>query len=393
MTRTFIALFALATLPACELLDELGGDDGVTATDADGTDDGIDDGLPGMAAGPRGWTQRNHTCSGDGVDAFFFDTNEQSLFVGCASNAEGYGLQFSPDRGETWPELSTEPRGSLGGRVGAVDRGADGLLYVAGQNLNGNDEVVTVDTSVTPWDVRSEYEAGSSISEVQFAGSFAVNSEGIAVVEALNSTQIAVRWSENGSWKDASGWAGGLSYQMQDMQVHNDEFYATGATMNDAPMLFLPPRNGHVEAEGFNMVVVELDAFAQEMKNLDVDAAGNIVVGGIDHGMASGVIYISNSDPRDGYDYTQVWVEDILSGPTWIEGVCRDGDVVAAVGRYANNGDAIALLSEDGGTTWSDLTPEFTTSGVPSLYKCEMLDGGSTIAVAGADGFLAFYGR
>ena len=177
-----------------------------------------------------------------------------------------------------------------------------------------------------------------------------------------------MRWSDQGPWKNAEGWAGGASYQMQDLKVHNDAFYGTGATMNQAPMLFLPPRNGHVEAEGFQMVVVELDSFAQEMRNLDVDASGGVVVGGVDHGLASGVIYVSNDDPRDAYDYTQVWVEDLLSGPTWIDGVCRSGDVVAAVGRFSNNNDPIALLSEDGGASWRDLTIELTQSGVPSLY-------------------------
>jgi len=403
------AIAALLSLSACELLDGLSDDATGDATETTGTSSEVSDGTDGPPAGTdgpgtddpgtdeparrTGWTERNHTCYGDGVDVMFIDDDEQTMFIGCGSNADGYGLAYTPDRGETWPDYDTEPRGALGSRVTAIDRSADGLLYVAGQNLNGNDEVVTVDTSVSPWEVGTEFEAGSSISEVQFAGSFAVNSQGMAVVEALNGTQIAVRWSENGSWQDAAGWAGGLSYQMQDMQVHNDAFYATGATMNDAPMLFLPPRNGHVEAEGFNMVVVELDSFAQEMRNLDVDADGNIVVGGIDHGLASGVIYVSNDDPRDAYDYTQVWVEDILSGPTWIDGVCRDGDLVAAVGRFSNNNDPIALLSEDGGDTWRDLTMEFNQSGIPSLYRCEFLDGGDTIAVAGASGFLGFYAR
>ena len=86
-------------------------------------------------------------------------------------------------------------------------------------------------------------------------------------------------------------------------------------------------------------------------------------------------------------------MEDLLSGPTWIDGVCRSGDVVAAVGRFSNNNDPIALLSEDGGASWRDLTIEFTQSGVPSLYRCAFLDDGDTLAVAGAYGFLGFYTR
>ncbi len=403
MNRIF-ALAALVSLSACDFLDELAGDSSdestvdTSDTGIDGTDltygDDDDDAPTGGGSNHRtGWTDRNHTCYGDGVDTMHFDDDEQALFIGCGSNADGYGLSYSPDRGETWPDVSTDPRGALGSRVCAVDRAPNGLLYVAGQNLNGNDEVVTVDTTVSPWEVHTAYEAGSSIDDVQFAGSIAVNGQGMAVVEALNGTQIAVRWTENGPWQDAAGWGGGASYQMQDLQVHNDQFYATGSTMNQAPMLFLPPRNGHVESEGFNLVVVELDQFAQEMRNMDVDADGNIVVGGVDHGLNSGVIYVSNDDPRDAYDYTQVFVEDYLGSPTWIDGVCRDGDLVAAVGRFSNNNDPIALLSEDGGATWRDLTIEFNKSGIPSLYRCQFLDGGDTIAVAGADGYLGFYNR
>ncbi len=354
MNRIF-ALAALVSLSACDFLDELAGDSSdestvdTSDTGIDGTDltygDDDDDAPTGGGSNHRtGWTDRNHTCYGDGVDTMHFDDDEQALFIGCGSNADGYGLSYSPDRGETWPDVSTDPRGALGSRVCAVDRAP---------NLNGNDEVVTVDTTVSPWEVHTAYEAGSSIDDVQFAGSIAVNGQGMAVVEALNGTQIAVRWTENGPWQDAAGWGGGASY----------------------------------------LVVGELDQFAQEMRNMDVDADGNIVVGGVDHGLNSGVIYVSNDDPRDAYDYTQVFVEDYLGSPTWIDGVCRDGDLVAAVGRFSNNNDPIALLSEDGGATWRDLTIEFNKSGIPSLYRCQFLDGGDTIAVAGADGYLGFYNR
>ena len=395
-----LALSALLSLSACDFLEGLaddttGADTGDTAdtgtNGTNGTNGTTDDG--GETNHRTGWTERLHTCYGDGVDTMVFDDDEQRLFIGCGSNADGYGLHYSPDRGETWPDFDTDPRSALGSRVTAVDIGADGTLYVAGQNLNGNDEVVSVDTSVSPWEVHTVYEAGSSIQDVQFAGSFAINDDGMAVVEALNGAQIAVRWSETSPWRDAAGWGGGASYQMQDLQVHNNQFYGTGATMNQAPMLYLPPRNGHVESEGFNLVVVDLYEFAQEMRNLDVDADGNIVVGGVDHGLNSGVIYVSNDDPRDAYDYTQVWVEDLLEGPTWIDGVCRHGDLIAAVGRFSNNNDPIALLSEDGGSSWRDLTLEFTSSGVPSLYRCQFLDDGDTIAVAGASGWLGFYNR
>jgi len=409
-------LFALSlsTLPACELLEELEGD-----ADSGLVDSGLPldtaepgpSGRPGQGNGSgggagqgggsstsgahadAGWVTRNHTCYGDGVDAMWFDADEQNLWVGCGTNTEGYGLHHSPDRGETWPEVNTDPRNAVGGRVNAISRSGDGRLYVAGESLLGN-QVVSLDTSAATYAVEPVYDAGSSFSDVQLAGSFARNDDGVAVVEALNGTQIAVRWSDTGPWIDASGWAGGASVQMQDLQVHDNEFYGTGSTMGQAPMVFLPPRNGHVEADGFMLVVVELSDWAIELRNLDIDSSGGLVAGGVDHGAASGTIYVSGDDPYDADDWREVYLEDFMGDdPTWIDGVCRHGDLVAAVGRYSTNNDPIALLSEDGGETWRDLTIELTDAWTPALYRCDFLDGGDTLAVAGGDGWLGYYTR
>jgi hypothetical protein len=406
------SLVALAFLPGCELIEEMSTTD--TASTLSTADTGfVDEGPSGNGGGNNGnnggnngggsnpgtsddgdagWTTRNHTCYGDGVDAMWIDDDGWSMFIGCGTNTEGYGLHYTPDRGETWPDVNTDPRGAVGGRVNAITRGSDGLLYVGGEGHIGA-QVVSVDTSVSPWSVDEVYDAGSSFSEVQLAGSFAINDDGMAVVEALNGTQISVRWSPTSPWQDAAGWAGGASVQMQDLEVFDNQFYGTGSTMNQAPMVFLPPRNGHVEADGFNLVVVELSDYAQELRNMGIDDDGQLIVGGVDHGLASGVIYVSNDDPRDADDWTEVYLMDFMAGTTWIDGVCRHGDVMAAVGRYSNNNDPIALLSEDGGLTWRDLTTELDSSWTPALYRCEFLDDGDTIAVAGGDGWLGFYER
>jgi len=408
-TLTTLSVLASTALPGCELLEELSTTD--TASTMSTADTGyVDDGTepaPGQPGQPSsgspstgdddddagGWSTRLHTCYGDGIDAMWFDDDEQNVWIGCGTNTEGYGLHHSPDRGETWPDIQTDPRGATGGRVNAISRSSDGLLYVAGEQLLGA-QVVAVDTTTTPYEVEAVYDAGSSFSEVQLAGSFARNDDGMAVVEALNGTQIAVQWSPGGPWLDASGWAGGASVQMQDLEVFDNQFYGTGSTMNMAPMVFLPPRNGHVEADGFNLVVIELSPWAVELRNLGIDDDGQLIAGGVDHGMASGVIYVSNDDPRDADDWTEIYLVDFMgTHPTWIDGVCRHGDTMAAVGRYSTNNDPIALLSEDGGDTWRDLTNELSSSWVPALYRCEFLDDGHTLAVAGGDGWLGFYER
>ncbi len=385
----FISLSVLCLLSACEFFEDgdpgdASGDSSLT-TPSTGAEPTV--GSPGSSAG---WTVRSHTCAGDGIDAMWWDDDEQGVWVGCGSNTSGYGLHHSPDRGETWPAVNTEPRGAVDGRVNAISRSGDGLLYVAGEQLLGA-PVVAVDTSASTLEASVVYTAGPTIDDVRLAGSFARNDHGVAVVEALNGTQIAVRWSDTGLWHDAAGWAGGASVQMQHLMVFDNEFYGTGSTMNQAPMVFLPPQAGHDEASGFQLVVVELSPWAQELRNLDIDVDGSMVVGGIDHGVDSGVVYISNGDPRTASDWTEVWVADLLGdAPTWIDGVCRHGDQVAAVGRFSTNDTPIALMSTDAGTTWSDLTPSLSADA--PLYRCEFLDGGQTLAVGGGAGFLGFYG-
>ena len=413
MNRIATLLVFTTFLPACELLEELEGthdsalvDTGspaaavATSSSTPGpytepsSTPGHGTPVPGDTQPARGWSSGHHPCYGDGIDALWVDADEQRLWVGCGTNTEGYGLHRSADRGATWPDVSTDPRNAVGGRVNAISRSSDGLLYVAGESLLGA-QVVALDTTMSPYATTRVYEAGSSFSEVQLAGSFARNDDGVAVVEALNGTQIAVRWSDTSPWQDAAGWAGGVgSVQMQDLEVFDNQFYGTGSTMGQAPMVFLPPRNGHVEEDGFLLHVVELSEWAVELRNLDVDDRGALVAGGVDHGAASGVVYLSGSDPYDAAGWREVYLEDLMGDrPTWIDGVCRQGDLVAAVGRYSTNNDPIALLSEDGGASWRDLTVELTDAWTPALYRCAFLDGGRTLLVAGGDGWLGTYAR
>jgi hypothetical protein len=387
----------LTLLTACSLLESPTKDTAArdTATPAAGTDPSgggaSDQADPTGAEAAAGWTERTHPCPGDGVDAMWWDEDEQTVWIGCGTNTEGYGLHRSADRGQTWPPVSYAPDGAGNGRVNAISRSADGMLYLAGEQLLGG-QLLRLDTRTSPYQAELVYDAGATIDEVQFGGSFARTSSGFSVLEAINGTQIAARATDDAPWQDAAGWAGGRSHQVQHLLVHDDAIYGVGSTMIEAPMVFLPPPAGHDPASGFQQVVVSLSPYAQELRTLAIDASGALVAGGVDHGLDSGVLYLSGSDPYDPATWTELLVSDLLgaSQPTWIDGVCRHGDTLAAVGRASTTDTPIALLSTDGGARWEDLTGELR--GDSPLYRCQFLDEGQTLAVAGAGGFLGFYG-
>ena len=223
-------------------------------------------------------------------------------------------------------------------------------------------------------------------------GTYRLNSLGMGVAESLTGGDVNYSWN-GGTLMDAYGWPTNKvgTYQILDMEVYNDEFYAVGSTITQPPMLFLPPEGG-IPADGAFAadpieMVTGLGAWEGELWSLDIDSAG-LVLGGVDQGRDVGHVFVSTGDFR-----TDPWldldVSTIYPGDaTWIRGVCRDGNTVVAVGEFTIDQEGIVLHSTDGGQTWDERMLIQPNPGVMS--QCVVLADGS-IAVAGGGGFYGVY--
>jgi hypothetical protein len=387
-----VALLSLS-LVACEYLPvDSTGDSGLDSADP-GTDPTSDrPGRPGRGdddddattepTGGEGWSFSSHPCFGNRTDALWFDDRD-TVWVGCGSTTEGTGLFRSVDGGASWASAGTffDPF-----RVSSLQRAADGLLYVAGIDTTSGLRVVSLGEDGA---IHEVFSAGDQVWSSFHVGGFRRNAAGLMVAESLTGAQLVVRDGDAGAWRDGGGWWGGgsESFQLLDLELHDDRFYGVGSTIGQPPYLYLPPADGQT-ADAFTFDIMELSAgpapFDGELWGIDVDAAG-IVVGGVDQDHDVGWIFWTGSDPWAGVQGLEV--TSFLGGgePTWIRGVCRDGATLVAVGEYSRRGTGLVLRSDDGGASWTDLTP----AGLPPASTCELVAG--DLVVVGAEGLFATF--
>lgn len=394
MRRLSLLAFALLVATGCETLGE-----------GSPTDSGLDTGdtLTGPT-GPTGpttptgtvteqedWTRSFHPCVGYRTDTLWVDSRDD-LWVGCGSTTVGYGLFRSTDGGRTWSAPTTSPARTFEDfRVSSISRSADGLLYVAGIDTAGSRRVVSMDDSGAVSDV---FVAGGQIWNNFHVGTFRRAADGLAVAESLTGTGVVARFGDAAPFEDGEGWwVGGESSQILDLTLHDEQFYGVGSTISQPPMVFLPPRGGQDPARGFWMEVLTMsNTFTGELWGLDVDAGG-VVAAGVDQDADRGVVFVSGPDPYALASWRMLDVRDVVgasSGPTWMRGACRRGDVVVAVGEYSQRDAGIVLRSDDGGDTWADVTPSALFRDLPALQRCEVLAGGDLV-IAGGDGTVLVY--
>lgn len=326
---------------------------------------------------------------GNRTDALFFDDADHG-FAGCGSTTVGYGLYETFDGGESWSAVETDPDGFLEDfRVLHVTRSDDGLLYISGTHTTSSQLVLSADTSSAPYALAEVFNWGGQTWNSFTVGSFARLSDGYAVAESLTGTGVVFRESDSDPWEDGTDWYRddtGFGYQILDMTVHDDQIYGCGSTISQPPVVYLPAdMSSGLEFEDVQLTS-GLGVYDGEMWDLDVDDGG-VVVGGVNQDDDVGMIYVSGDDPYQTGDWNEVDVGDIVgdSDPTWIRGVCRGGDTILALGEYSVRADGLALLSEDGGASWTDITDELGSP--PPLHRCQFIDG--AVVLAGADGFFA----
>lgn len=337
------------------------------------------------------WWFSGHPCTGNRTDTMWFDDRD-TVWVGCGTTTVGTGIFLSEDGGRTWRAPATAPAGYFDAfRASSISRSADGLLYVAGIDTLGAERVVSLADDGT---VGSVFAAGGQVWNTFHVGTFRRNSQGVAVAESLTGTSLVARFDDDAPFADGYGWWGSTgSYQILDLVLHDDVFYAVGSTITQPPFVFLPPPEGQDPAVGFTLVPIQLVSgigyFEGELWGLDVDDAG-LVTAGVDQDRDVGVVFWSQADPWDLDAWGMLDVSSLVpSEPTWMRGACRGGDTLVAVGEYSQRGDGLVLRSDDGGLSWADVTPYALTQ-LPAVHRCEVFEDGD-VAIAGADGVFAMF--
>ena len=247
-TMSALTLIVACSAPAAETEDDNdGGEAASGGQDAQGGADQGGGGNGGMGGGPdlpQGWTSSAHPCVGNRTDSMLFEA-DNTVWTGCGSTTIGYGLYMSTDAGMTFSAPETTPAGWFDTyRVLDVSRSSDGLLYVAGTATTNSSMVVSVDTSVSPMVVTEVLNAGPTIDESFIAGTFRRRADGSAIAESLNGNGMLYRPSDSvgpdafsDGWENAYYWANGgsASFQLLDMEIHDEAFYGCGSTIADTP--------------------------------------------------------------------------------------------------------------------------------------------------------------
>ena len=362
--------------------------DSDTDADTDADVDLIDDALLSFSVVV-------HPCAGNRTDALWVD--DGGAYVGCGTTTTGTGLFTSSSSGTEWAEVS----GFEDFRVNNLWRAeGGGPLYVSGNSTVGDGRVLSIgDTTESVWD-------NGSTSEMSFSvGAFARGSDGVAVAESLTGNGVVVQ-SSGTDWLSGYGWwgtAGHSAVQILDLDTADGAVVGVGNVISQPPTVYLPPREwdfGAVmgadgRADGLWEIVELSDDFGGELWDIDGDAHG-LAVGGVNQDDGHGVVWTIGSDwsstaySPSAWQYTDV--RDVLgaASPTWVRGVCRRGDRVAAVGEYSSLGDGFVLISQDGGDTFADRSGEVSDAmpmgmGLGPIHRCQFSSDGRLYA-GGSDG-------
>jgi len=342
------------------------------------------------------WSTFTHSCPGTNrTDALHRDA-DGSLWVGCGTNAKGYGLHASFNGGVDWQKIEVTPSVLLNEfRVNSISRGHDGALYVAGFQSATATMVLRLDTTSNP-----PYPASVTLSGVtqgggrQFTvGNYRELSDGRAIAESLNGSDLLYR-PDAVTGSSAADWTvpDTLQGQIQSLVVHDDEFYASGSTITEPPRVFLPPQGAGSEPYEFERV--DLSSFWDgEMWGVAANDQ-QVALTGRDQTFGIGIILVSSGDPYDSANYLEYDILDIVDASatsSWGRGVCMSGERIVVVGERLPQGgnSGFAVASTDGGATFTDITPP---SSLPpsTISRCTIAPNGLVI-VAGSSGFVGFY--
>lgn len=360
--------------------------------------------LPGVThaenpaiRGSDGWILSSHPCpGGNRTDALQMD-DDGTLWVGCGTNAAGYGLFVSHDGGINWSAANVSPSNVFDTyRSTSISRGHDGALYVAGiSSTQGTDQMVLrVDTSTSPSPVSITLSSVAQVGRAFHVGNYRELPTGEAIAEDLNGYSLLYRptpttGTSAADWTQVDG-----QYQILDMTLTQDREYiiAGGSRIVEPPRVFLPPMDPATQAPWEFETFALPTAFNWDGEIWGVASTNNrLYAVGVDQDSHTGKIFLSGPNPYVDSAYQELSLPDLINPGggtgTWSRGVCAYNNTVVVVGErqpLSSHGGLI-LISTNAGQTFTDITPVDVGA---SVSKCAILDEAGPIVVVGSAGFV-----
>ena len=180
-----------------------------------------------------------------------------------------------------------------------------------------------------------------------------------------------------------------LSYQVRRIVAHDNRFYAVGSLINDPARIHLPSQ---LEGATYHFHTVELQPETRDGELLDMYVwdPQHIIVAGHDQSERFPLIYlIDGADPYDSANWEKIELFDSgLDYQAGVNDIHVVGDTVVMVGEKIPTAQGgFVVISEDGGHTFEDITPE----GAGELSAVWMFEDGQLV-VGGGGGEMWVYG-
>ncbi len=305
-------------------------------------------------------------CGGSRTAALWFDDADVG-YAGCGENGEGTGLFRTADGGLTWGEVT----GFGTVRVSDIRRGPGAYadrLFLAGKDTAGAALAWSWDGAGAPVALLS-YDGASM--RIGHAENIVVTAGGRAAADSLTGNYLAgtddlaapLTEYEYLDERTLDGPPPGVNVHPRRLVAVGEAVWGVGSVINDPAGIYLPSERE--DATPWMMTTVQPDPSSDgELLDLHVTDARDAIAVGRDQTSGDVLAWRLAGDPYDPASWSALPLGLSGGGIAW--DVVVDGDVVLVVGERApSSAGGFALLSTDGGASFTDIAP----AGAPALSK------------------------
>ncbi len=363
-----------------------------TSSGTSGEDDtGSGSDETGGSVSPLSWSELAGPCGGSQTNALWFDDRDNG-FVGCGENAAGEGLFTTTDGGATFEDNVRFNEV----RIMDIRRGPDGVLYGAGIHQLDGFPLWSFDEGGMIGATGLYKPSNSAFLAVNQAENAAITEDGQMLIDSLTGTTAAYR-PAGGEFEEVPSLGEELlsnpdagSFQVRRIQAYDNRFYAVGSLINDPARVHLPSQ---LDGATFHFHTVELQPETRDGELLDMHIWNDqhIIVAGHDQSERFPLIYlVEDADPYNSENWEKIELFDSgLDYQAGVNDIHVVGDTVVMVGeKIPTSQGGFVVISEDGGRTFEDITPE----GADALSAVWMFDNGELV-IAGGGGEMWVYGE